>query len=82
MIGGTATAQGAQEGSRPLGRVENLQFETPEPGVVRIFYDLLTDNPLLRVDVTLQVSRDGGQTYDHDHGRGQRLGERNGVVHG
>jgi hypothetical protein len=45
-------------------RAENLRFDVAEAGVVRIFYDLLADNPQQLLGVRLVVSQDGGQTFD------------------
>ena len=85
LIGGTATVQNieqiTQPGSRPRGRLENLRFETADVGVVQIVYDLLSDDPETLFDVALQVSQDGGETFDFtatavsgDVGAGVRAG--------
>lgn len=48
----------------PAGRVENIRFDLAEGGVVRVFYDLIADNPQQLLGVRLVVSQDGGQTFD------------------
>lgn len=46
------------------GRAEHMQFAVAEGGVVRVFYDLVADNPQQLLGVRLLISRDGGQTFD------------------
>jgi hypothetical protein len=62
IAAGTAGAIGAAQ-DQPA-RADNVRFEVAEGGVVRVFYDLVADNPQQLVDVRLMVSRDGGRTFD------------------
>jgi hypothetical protein len=57
-----AVAAGASQA--PVGRVENVRFEIAEGGIVRVFYDLLADNPQQLVGVILSVSQDAGKTFE------------------
>ena len=60
MLCTTAVAAAQQQASR----AENIRFDLAEGGVVRIFFDLIADNPQQTVEVTLLVSQDGGQTFE------------------
>ena len=60
MLSTTAVAAAQQQASR----AENIRFELAEGGVVRIFFDLIADNPQQTVEVTVLVSQDGGQTFE------------------
>src|SRR5262245_53586992 len=48
----------------PAVRAENVRFEVADGGIVRVYYDLVSDNPQQVAGVRLMVSRDGGQTFD------------------
>jgi hypothetical protein len=64
-FGGTASVRSeTREQEARGGRAENVQFQVGEGGIVRIFYDLVADNPQGLLGVRLVVSVDSGQTFD------------------
>lgn len=63
-LGGSPVRHARAPSQEPARRAENLRFEVAEGGIVRIFYDLVADNPQELVGVRLVVSQDGGRTHD------------------
>jgi hypothetical protein len=56
-------AQGQVFGT-PSGTVQDVKFAQGAGGVVTITYDLVSDDPEAVFSVALEVSRDGGKTFD------------------
>lgn len=54
----------AQPPSDARGQVENLQVNHQPGGAVEVVFDLQAATPDVRFDVTLEVSQDGGTTFD------------------
>ena len=54
----------AQVFTTPQARVENVQFEQRAGGTIHLTYDLVADDPRAVFHVTLEVSQDGGATFN------------------
>jgi PEGA domain/PKD domain len=60
-----ATLSGvAQVFNAPQGRADNVRYEPSGGGVITITYDLIASDLRASFEVVLEVSRDGGRTFD------------------